>query len=52
MIALDPLSKIKVDSAVKLKENVLQLNANVILRSNFRLQLKIKLTIGALWDFL
>jgi hypothetical protein len=52
---LDSLSKRKVDSVVKLNVgggNVLQLNGNVILRSNFRLQLNVKLTIGALWDFL
>jgi hypothetical protein len=56
MIVWDSFSKRKVDSVVKSNvggKNVLQLNANVILiRSNFRLELNVKLTIGAIWDFL
>ncbi len=55
MIVWDSLTKRKVDSVVKSNvggKNVFQLNANVILRSNFRLQLNVKLTIGAIWDFL
>jgi hypothetical protein len=54
MIVWDPLIKRKVDSVVKSNvggENVLQLNANVILiRLNFRLQSNVKLTIGAIQD--
>jgi hypothetical protein len=55
MIVWDSLTKRKVDSVVKSNVgggNVLQLNGSVILRSNFRLQLNVKLTIGAIWDFL
>jgi hypothetical protein len=45
MIVWDSLTKRKVDSVVKSNvggKNVLQLNANFILRSNFRLELNVR----------